>query len=233
MGKPSSAFTAFAESPVDALEASGAHRLFQEQISTRVRKHPEMKAALAAAREYRSLGTKVTLVVHEMKRLGRGALELLEVAEELRDAEIELEFLTGPLAGKHDPAGHGAALFAFFAAMAESERDYIRDKTLEDQETARTKGKAIGGVKDSNEDMHARRHARDLRTTRPALRNVDHAGRHHTHDQAALLARRPVGPDHRQPGQTDSRGPPDLLAGILPGLALAGLSQHLPLKLRR
>ncbi|MFJ9683840.1 recombinase family protein [Streptomyces sp. NPDC101194] len=70
-----------------------------------------------------------------MKRLGRGALELLKVAEELRDTGTELEFLTGPLtgplAGKHDPAGHGTALFAFFATMAESERDCIRDKTLE------------------------------------------------------------------------------------------------------
>jgi DNA invertase Pin-like site-specific DNA recombinase len=136
------------QSQVEALEASGVHRLFQEQISTRVRERPEMKAALAAAREYRSLGAKVTLVVHEMKRLGRGALELLKVAEELRDAEIELEFLTCPLAGKHDPAGHGPALFA---AMAESERDYIRDKTLEGQETARTKGKAIGGVRVSDD----------------------------------------------------------------------------------
>ncbi|MEU3147678.1 hypothetical protein [Streptomyces sp. NPDC006999] len=64
-------------------------------------------------------------------------------------------FLTGPLAGKHDPAGHGAALFAFFAAMAESERDYIRDKTLEGQETARAKGKAIGGVPVCDDDMLA------------------------------------------------------------------------------
>lgn len=39
--------------------------------------------------------------------------------------------------------------------MAESERDYIRDKTLEGQETAHTKGKAIGGVKVSDEDMLA------------------------------------------------------------------------------
>lgn len=77
-----------------------------------------------------------------MKRFGRGVLELPKVAEELRDAEIELDFLTGPLQGKHDPAGHGAALFAFFAAVAESERDYIRDKTLEGQETARTESKA-------------------------------------------------------------------------------------------
>lgn len=90
-----------------------------------------------------------------MKRFGRGVLELPKVAEELRDAEIELDFLTGPLQGKHDPAGHGAALFAFFAAVAESERDYIRDKTLEGQETARTKGKAIGGVKVSDGGMLA------------------------------------------------------------------------------
>ncbi|MCX4704386.1 recombinase family protein [Streptomyces sp. NBC_01373] len=143
------------QSQIDALEASGVHRLFQEHISTRVKERPEMKAALAAAREYRSLGAKVTLVVHEMKRLGRGALELLKAAEELRDAGIELEFLTGPLAGKHDPSGHGAALFAFFAAMAESERDYIRDKTLEGQETARRNGTAIGGTKVSDEDMLA------------------------------------------------------------------------------
>ncbi|WSN53556.1 hypothetical protein OHU26_02925 [Streptomyces sp. NBC_00069] len=51
-----------------------------------------------------------------MKRLGRGAIELLKVAEELRDAEIDLDFLTGPLQGKRDPAGHDAALFASFAA---------------------------------------------------------------------------------------------------------------------
>ncbi|MFC7924580.1 recombinase family protein [Streptomyces cinereoruber] len=143
------------QSQIDALNAAGIHRLFKEHISTRVRERPEMKAALAAAREYRALGARVTLVVHEMKRLGRGALELLKVAEELRDAGIELEFLTGPLQGKHDPAGYGAALFAFFAAMAEAERDYIRDKTLEGHETARAKGKTIGGVRVGNEDMLA------------------------------------------------------------------------------
>ncbi|MFE0256217.1 hypothetical protein [Streptomyces sp. NPDC059010] len=64
-------------------------------------------------------------------------------------------FLTGPLQGRHDPVGHGAALFAFFAAMAEAERDYIRDKTLEGHETARTKGRAIGCVKVTDHDMLA------------------------------------------------------------------------------
>jgi DNA invertase Pin-like site-specific DNA recombinase len=152
-------------SQITALKQAKVHRIFSETISTRVRERPEMTAALAAADEYRALGAHVTLVVHEMKRLGRGALELLKVAEQLRDAGIELEFLTGPLAGRHDPAGHGAALFAFFAAMAESERDYIRDKTLEGQETARAKGKTIGGVAVSDADMLA---------TAVRLRDIEH-----------------------------------------------------------
>ncbi|WP_442809941.1 recombinase family protein [Streptomyces sp. W16] len=76
---------------IRALEASGVHRLFQEQISTRGRERPEMQAALAAACEYRSLGARVTLVVHELKRLGRGALELLEVADQAAGRDDGLE----------------------------------------------------------------------------------------------------------------------------------------------
>ncbi|MGA5810962.1 resolvase [Streptomyces cellulosae] len=60
---------------------------------------------------------QVIFTVHEMKRLGRGA------AEDLRHHDIQLELLTGPLQGVYDPSGHGAALLAFFAGMAESERE--------------------------------------------------------------------------------------------------------------
>ncbi|MFC5724914.1 hypothetical protein ACFP1Z_32680 [Streptomyces gamaensis] len=39
--------------------------------------------------------------------------------------------------------------------MAESEPDYIHDKTLQGQETARAKGKDIGGVPVSDDNMLA------------------------------------------------------------------------------
>jgi hypothetical protein len=65
------------------------------------------------------------------------------------------------------PTGRGAALVAFFAVVAESERDYIRDETLEVQDTARAKGKAIGGVEGSDEDMLAT-------VPRPRLRDDGH-----------------------------------------------------------
>ncbi|MFI5619724.1 hypothetical protein [Streptomyces sp. NPDC051567] len=44
---------------IDAPEASRVHRLFQEQISARGREHPETKATLTVARDYRSLGARV------------------------------------------------------------------------------------------------------------------------------------------------------------------------------
>lgn len=61
--------------------------------------------------------------VHETKRLGGGAAELLAIAEDLRHHDIQLELLAGPLQGVYDPPGHGAALFAFSAGMAESKRN--------------------------------------------------------------------------------------------------------------
>jgi hypothetical protein len=74
---------------------------------------------------------------------------------------IELELLTGPLQGVYDPSGHGAALFAFFAGMAESEREYIREKSLEGQASARERGRHGGRPKVVDDDMAA--YARSLR----------------------------------------------------------------------
>lgn len=140
------------QSQLDALEPV-CNRVFKEIISTRIKVRPELEKVLQLAREFTEAGQRVTLVVHELKRLGRGALDLLQIAEKLRMDGIQLEFLTGPLSGKHDPSGYGSALFAFFAAMAETERDYIRDKTLEGMEVARNKGKAIGRPVVGTEDM--------------------------------------------------------------------------------
>ncbi|WP_192810127.1 recombinase family protein [Actinomadura rudentiformis] len=44
--------------------------------------------------------------------------------------------LAGPLTGIYDPAGPGTLLFAFFAAMAETERETIREATLEGLDAA-------------------------------------------------------------------------------------------------
>lgn len=143
------------DSQLDALTAAGCEPVFSEKISTRIKMRPEfVKAMEYAVMIKRAVPhQKVILTVHEMKRLGRGAAELLATAEDLRTADIGLELLTGPLAGLHDPSGHGGALFAFFAGMAESEREYIREKTLEGQASARERGRHGGRPKVFDEDM--------------------------------------------------------------------------------
>jgi hypothetical protein len=51
---------------------------------------------VAPASEIPASGVAVTIVVHERKRLGR-CIELAALAEQLRAADIGLEFLTGEL----------------------------------------------------------------------------------------------------------------------------------------
>jgi DNA invertase Pin-like site-specific DNA recombinase len=86
-------------------------------------------------------------VVHEHKRLGRG-IELAALAEQLKAAGIGLEFLTGELQGSHDPSG---IVFTVLAALSGMEREYIR--TLEGHESARTRGKTIGGAAVTDDAM--------------------------------------------------------------------------------
>ncbi len=117
----------------DALRASGVTRVFAEKISTRATVWPELGRAVALAREIRASGISVTIVVHEHKRLGRG-IELAALAEQLRAYGISLEFLTGELQGSHDPSG---VVSTVLAAMAGSEREYIRERTLDGHEPAR------------------------------------------------------------------------------------------------
>ncbi|MEV7010746.1 recombinase family protein [Streptosporangium sp. NPDC051022] len=126
----------------DSLKAAGVTRVFAEKVSTRAAVRPELEGAVALAREMRASGVAVTLVVHEHKRLGRG-IELAAPAEQLKASGIGLEFLTGELQGSHTPSG---IVFTVLAALSGMEREYIRDRTLEGQESARARGKSIGGA---------------------------------------------------------------------------------------
>lgn len=139
------------DSQMDSLRAAGVAKVFSEKVSTRAASRPELERALALAREMRASGVAVTVVVHEHKRLGRG-IELAGLAEQLKAAGIGLEFLTGELQGSHDPSG---IVFTVLAALSGMEREYVRDRTLEGHESARARGKAIGGAGVTDDAMLA------------------------------------------------------------------------------
>jgi DNA invertase Pin-like site-specific DNA recombinase len=83
---------------------------------------------------------------------------------------IGLEFLTGELQGSQDPSG---VVFTVLAALSGMEREYIRDRTLEGHESARARGKPIGGAAVTDEAMLAA--ALNLRAKELSLRAI--AGR--------------------------------------------------------
>ncbi|MGW0544965.1 recombinase family protein [Streptomyces griseoincarnatus] len=145
------------DSQLDALAWHGIPRdkIFSEKISTRVRVRPRFEEALRTAREVKAhaLHCRVTFTVYEMKRLGRDAAELTALADHLTAHGLVLEMVAGPLPGIYDPTGPGKLLFAFFAAMAETERENIREATLEGLDTAARKGKHGGRPPVITDDM--------------------------------------------------------------------------------
>ncbi|MFK0258676.1 recombinase family protein [Streptomyces sp. NPDC090445] len=145
------------QSQLDALSAHGIPRdkIFSEKISTRIRVRPQFEAALTLAREIKAHAPhcRVLFTVYEMKRLGRDAAELTALADHLTAHGLVLEMLAGPLPGIYDPSGPGRMLFGFFAAMAETERESIRETTLEGLDAAARKGKHGGRPPVITDDM--------------------------------------------------------------------------------
>ncbi|MEU6259584.1 recombinase family protein [Streptomyces sp. NPDC047043] len=145
------------DSQLDALAKHGIGRdkVFSEKISTRIKVRPQFEQALKTAREIKAHAPhcRVIFTVFEMKRLGRDAAELTALADHLTEHGLVLEMLAGPLPGIYDPTGPGKLLFGFFAAMAETERENIRESTLEGLETAARKGKYGGRPPVITDDM--------------------------------------------------------------------------------
>lgn len=142
-------------SQLEALRQAECHKIFSEQISTRIKVRPELEKALALAHQFKEAApeTPVIVTVHELKRLARNAAELMTLSAELQAGGIQLELLTGPLGGIYDPNGMGAMFFAILAVAGQIERNYIREKTLEGQALAASKGNHGGRPKVIDEDM--------------------------------------------------------------------------------
>lgn len=123
---------------LDALESG----IFSEKISSRIKVRPEFGKALALAHDIKQAtpDQPVILTVHELKRPARNAAELMAMAATLEAGGIQLELLTGPLAGIYDTNGMGAMLFAVLAVAAQLDRNYIRENTLEGQQAAAAEG---------------------------------------------------------------------------------------------
>lgn len=117
------------------LEAFGCERIFEERISSRMADRPELRAALEYCRE----GDE--LVVWKLDRFGRSLKELIELVNGVRERGTEFVSLRESL---DTTTPGGKLVFHVFGAVAEFERDIIRERTMAGLEAARARGRKGG-----------------------------------------------------------------------------------------
>lgn len=119
----------------DALGKAGCERIFSEAASGVRAERAGLRDALSHARN------GDVFVVWKLDRLGRTVGQLVEFVRNLRERDIEFRSLTDGI-DTTTPAGR--FFFHMMAALAEMERDLIRERTLAGLAAARARGK-LGG----------------------------------------------------------------------------------------
>jgi DNA invertase Pin-like site-specific DNA recombinase len=123
------------ELQLDALQAAGCEKIFEEKASGAQRERPQLKATL----EYVRKGDVV--VVWKLDRLARSLKQLIETVELLEGRGVGFRSLTENI---DTTTSGGRLIFHIFGALAEFERSIIRDRTNAGLKAARDRGR-VGG----------------------------------------------------------------------------------------
>ena len=99
---------------------------------------PQLAACLKALRN------GDTLVVWKIDRLGRDLRHLVNIVHDLTERGIGLKVLTGQGAAIDTTTATGKLVFGIFAALAEYERELIRERTIAGLASARARGRTGG-----------------------------------------------------------------------------------------
>jgi len=121
----------------DALQQAGCARLFSDTASGSAADRPQLAAALDFLR------SGDTLVVWKLDRLGRSLKHLVETVLALQDRGVEFRSLQESI---DTTTPGGRLVFHVFCALAEFERDLIRERTQAGLTAARARGR-VGGRK--------------------------------------------------------------------------------------
>jgi len=120
---------------LDALKQTGCEKFFQDEMSGAKSERPGLSAAVAFVRP------GDTLVVWRLDRLGRSLKDLIQRVEQLKQGGVEFRSLHENIA---TASPSGKLQFHIFSALAEFERDLIRERTLAGLKAARARGR-LGG----------------------------------------------------------------------------------------
>ncbi len=121
----------------DALKGVGCNAIYEDRLSGAA-KRPGLAQALTAC------AAGDMLVVWKLDRLGRSLIELIELVETLNSRDVGLKVLTGSGASIDTTKSEGRLFFVMFAALAEFERELIKERTKAGMDAARRRGKKVG-----------------------------------------------------------------------------------------
>ena len=124
----------------DALTASGVAetRIYEDRASGKRDDRPGLAACLQALR------AGDTLVIWKLDRLGRSLPHLVTTVRDLDARGVGLRVLSGEGAALDTSTPAGRLVFGLFAALAEFERDLIRERTMAGLVAARARGRTGG-----------------------------------------------------------------------------------------
>src|SRR3954449_11123309 len=120
---------------LDALKKAGCEKLYTDTASGAKAERQGLDEALEYARE------GDILVVWRLDRLGRSLQHLIETITLLNNRKVGFRSLTENI---DTTTSGGKLVFHIFGALAEFERDIIKERTNAGLEAARTRGK-LGG----------------------------------------------------------------------------------------
>lgn len=123
----------------DALRQAGCARIFTDKASGSLADRPQLAAAL----DYIRPGD--TLVVWRLDRLGRSLRHLVDTVTSLQELGVGFRSLQESI---DTTTTGGRLVFHVFCALAEFERDLVRDRTRAGLAAARARGR-VGGRKPS------------------------------------------------------------------------------------
>lgn len=119
----------------DALKKAGCERIFTDKASGAKTERPGLEQAVRFVRP------GDILVVWKLDRLGRSLRHLIDVVGELSTREIGFQSLTEAL---DTTTPGGRLLFHIMGALAQFERDIIRERTMAGLAAGRARGR-LGG----------------------------------------------------------------------------------------
>src|SRR3954447_990268 len=122
----------------DALTQAGCEQLYTDTVSGSLTERPGLTQALSHLR------AGDTLVVWRLDRLGRSLPHLIETVGQLQERGVGFRSLQEQI---DTTTSGGKLVFHVFGALAEFERDLIRERTHAGLQAARARGRLFGRPK--------------------------------------------------------------------------------------